>query len=263
MKLKLTLSLVIASFLVIVSCSSDFHAQSVNGVRAADQLGGQNVLEKLDEQPLTDINTHEEERRQELEQEVNTWDTPTIIQNMEAGQFANVCMLYDKSRSNVSHGCNNTYYKVILNGVIQDKRLNLNNSGSRTVPKEDTVTQDHAIAVSSTLVPGTLYESNWDGSKFSIQTKCVDKNTDADKTCNHSLTKFISYSLIGAVKIVRDGVSVTRYLIATKNIQNGTTDIFDWNDVDDTSDLQVVNYLPKFDDFCRIVNSNTTDDSSD
>jgi hypothetical protein len=182
---------------------------------------------------------------------------------MEAGQFANVCMLYDKSRSNVSHGCNNTYYKVILNGVLQDKRLNLNNSGSRTVAKEDTVTQDHAIAVSSTLVPGTLYESNWDGSKFTIQTKCVDKTTDVEKTCNHSSTKFISYSLIGAVKIVRDGVSVTRYLIASKNIQNGSTDTFDWNDVDESSDLQVVNYLPKFDDFCRIINSDTTDDNSD
>ena len=257
MKLNIISTIGITSFLLVIGCSSDFHVQS-NSKAISSDVEGVDLMQKPD-LVTEDIGADLKERQQNFENEVNSWTNNQIIEHMEAGKFANVCMFYNNSVSNVGHHCNGTFYKVILNGVDQDRRLNLKNGSGRDIAKEDTVTQTKAYRVqgsSNETIPGTLYEANWDESRFTIETRCI-KADGTPTNCSHRTQQFISYSLIGAVNITDNGFTTTRYLRlkAPLNIQDGTSITFDWTQIDPEK-LEFVDYVPKFDDFCNIINSN-------
>ena len=255
--------LLFAIFIFIISaCSNNEVSASFSAARGSldKTAGSENDIEN-NREPVDDI-LNEIDKMSEKEK---------LSYVRASNKPIKVCMFYGFNEApNNGHGCDAAIFDVTINGVKQEKPLNINNGTQRIVtgisgqeylvpqrastvghldesayqiPRTDA--PDHSIVD----VPGTQYEGTLDeNGTFRVNTTC---SPEVYKKLGWCHSGIVSFTLIGNVELVYKGYVVTKTLIVRKDrLTTGREEVRNFKELELP---ELVDNIYAFDDWCNPI----------
>lgn len=267
---NLFITLTVISLFIIFGCA-DYKEEATpltsSATEASNQQASKNKTETLSQdETIKQDEIHKQQVIEQIKQMTETEKKEHMVP-----KEVKICMYYSRNLQGnvqedfsqhtraVHHLCNNSKYKITINGQEQSQILNLNNKTQRSV--KGIKNKDISYLVPATTdttnpgnrfredelhsiidVPGTVYEGlTWDeNGLIQLTAECH------SATCKHQGEKLALASFIGEVDIEVDGVKVPYYARTRDRLitlENGATF--------DVKDLDLVEKKPEFDDWCN------------